>query len=465
MWFLYLNARRENLRISHERMLLQQEQQIVVDFMHNLVETIGEGGSREQLFQRVIHTAILSTDALSACVFEKTTDGKLRGVAVEGLFPPLNSLPKKIAEKPVTRAKFIERILKSETFEVGDGLVGAVAKTGKSEYIPFARKDPRVAQNEERALQVHSLILVPLKFRQRVIGVLAVANPSDGSAFSETDYSLVSSLAEQAAMAIHNADLMQVQIEKNKLDFDITMASSVQGMLLPKEFPQNPKLEIAAFYRPAQKVGGDLYDIFELDNGKIGLVVADVSGKGVSASLMMAITQTHLRHFSRQLDSPSDVLRALNSQVALEMRQDMFVTFLFGLIDPQENTLTLARAGHELPLLLHRNVSDGEVFVEEVGSDGMAVGMVPPDVFDSVIEDKVVPFGKHDILVFYTDGITEATDSNGVEYATARLRDSIRALRERKADEINEGIVSAVERFTGKRSFADDLTLIVVRGV
>jgi len=463
VWFVYLAARRENIRINHDRQLLRQEKLIVVEFMHNLVETIGEGADRQELFQRVVHAAILSTNSLSACVFEIGEDKTVRGVAVEGLFPPLSDLPQKVSDKLATRVKFIERVLKSEAFALGEGLIGAVAKTGESVLIEDARTDPRVVQHSEPALPLRSLIAVPLRFRKNIIGVLAVANPSDGSAFTQTDFSLVESLAEQAAMAIYNADLMRVQIEKNRLDFDISMASTVQALLLPRQFPDCEQLDIDAYYRPAQKVGGDLYDVFELDDGKIGLVVADVSGKGITASLLMAIAQTHLRHFSRMYDSPAEVLRQLNREIGHELRQDMFVTFLYGLIDVAEGTLTLSRAGHELPLLLHRNSAQGEVFVEPVHSEGMAVGMVPCELFDRVIEDKTVPFGRHDLIVFYTDGITEATSPEGVEFSAHRLSDTMRTLRERDAQKINAGIVAAVERFTGSNDYADDLTLITVR--
>ncbi|WOO41581.1 GAF domain-containing SpoIIE family protein phosphatase [Rubellicoccus peritrichatus] len=463
VWFLYLSSRREIIRLDEDRQLLRQEKQIVVEFMHNLVEAIGEGGDRQQLFHRVVHAAILSTGALSACVFEKTNDNKVRGVAVEGLFPPQTKLPQKSSEKLSTRAKFIEKILKSQSYDLGEGIIGSVAKSGEAVLIGDASTDPRVIQHDDASLKVRSLIVVPMMFRKDVIGVLAVANPADGTAFSETDFSLVESLAEQAAMAIHNSDLMRVQIEKNKLDFDISMASSIQGMILPKKFPDNPKVEIDAFYRPAQKIGGDLYDVFEIPGGKIGFAVADVSGKGISASLLMAICQTNLRRFAKEYESPSDVLRALNREVGPEMRQDMFVTFSYGVIDVEGETLTLARAGHELPMLLHRDVGSDKVTVDAIGSDGMAVGMVPSEIFDVVIEDKVIPFRSNDAIIFYTDGVTEAVNDDGVEFSDTRLKETIKTLRERSVKDMSAGIVASVERFTGQSVFADDLTLIAVR--
>lgn len=464
LWLLYLSARKNIVRLDEEKQLLQQEKQIVLEFMHSMVEAIGSGGDRQELFQRIVHAAILSTGALSACVFEYTDDDKLRGVAVEGLFPPQKPLPRKSTEKLSTRAKFIEGILRSEVFSMGETIIGAVARSGEAVLIEDATKDPRVVQHDDPSLKVRSMIVAPILFRKKVLGVLAVANPADGMAFNDADLSLVQSLAEQAGMALHNSDLMKVQIEKNKLDFDLTMASSIQGMLLPTTFPENPSLDIDAYYRPAQKIGGDLYDVFRLDDHRIGVAIADVSGKGVPASLLMAICQTNLRHFVLENTTPTEVLKSMNKALAGEIRQDMFITMIYAIFDTRENTLTLARAGHELPLVISRD-ANGEGNANYIHSEGMALGMVPPEIFDLVIEDKTIPFNRGDVAVFYTDGVTEAANTEGAEFGNQRFSETVLALRDRNAKDLNAGIVSGVERFTGHHPFPDDMTLITVKHV
>lgn len=442
---------------------MQQEKQIVLEFMHNLVEGIGEGIKRKELFQRIVHAAVLSTGALSACAYERLPDGRLRGVSVEGLFPPQHPLSEKSIEKIATRAKYLEQVLKTEVFKMGEGLIGAVGRTGRAVLIEDALKDPRVVKHTDPSLQVRSLIITPLLFRNKVLGVLAVANPADGMVFTETDFSLVQSLAEQAAMAIHNSDLMQVQIDKNRLDFDIEMAGSIQGMILPKEFPRIAKLDIAATYKPAQKIGGDLYDVFALDKHRIGVAIADVSGKGVPASLLMAICHANLRNFAKMFDSPAEVLRRMNAEMQHEMHRHMFITITYAIIDTSSNTLTLARAGHELLLLLRKDQDKKQFFTEMVGSEGMALGMVPEAIFNAVIEDKKIPFNKEDIAVFYTDGVTEATNPEDFEFSGRRLGELVHTLRERSARELNQGIVAGVERFTQKHVFMDDITLVTVK--
>lgn len=463
VWMLYLSSRREIVQLDEEKQLLYQEKQIVVEFMHNLVEDIGAGIARGELLQRIVHAAILSTGALSACVFDRTEDDKLKGVAVEGLFPPQRPLPEKTRQKISTRAKFIEQVLKSEVFDLGEGLIGSVARTGKAVLIENATHDPRVVQHEDSSLIVHSIVVAPIMFRETVLGVLAVANPADGLAFTETDFSLVQSLAEQAAMAIHNSDLMSVQIEKNKLDFDLNIASSIQGMILPRSLPNDGKLDIHAFYRPAQKVGGDLYDIIAIDEHRVCFAIADVSGKGMPAALLMAICHTNLRHFAQSNHSPAEILKAVNNAMSGEMRQDMFITILCAVIDMEQDQITFARAGHELLLHMSQDEDSGEYRTTPIGADGMAVGMVPTEVFDEVIADKTIPFKQNDIIVVYTDGVTEACDDNDNEFTENRLRDMITRLRDRNAQELNESIISSVERFSGENQFADDLTLITVK--
>src|SRR5690606_13937994 len=277
---------------------------------------------------RIVHAAILSTGALSACVFERTNEATLKGIAVEGLFPPQAPLPERSKVKLTTRAKFIEQILKSETIPFGEGLIGSVAKTREAVLIKNGDEDDRVVKHDDPALRVKSIIAAPIVFRDRLIGVLAVVNPADGMAFNETDFSLTQSLADQAGLAIHNADLLNLQLEKKKLDLDLSLASNVQQMLLPKEYPAIPKLEIDAVYIPAQKVGGDLYDFIPLSGNRLAVAIADVSGKGIPASLLMTICRCNLRHYSALHDSPARVLMELNRSMAPDMRKDMFITLV-----------------------------------------------------------------------------------------------------------------------------------------
>ena len=460
----YFSLWRKKVQVEEEKQLIEQEKQIVVEFMHNMVEAIGEGTDRNQLFQRVAHAAVLSTGALSACVMEKDEkDGRLNTVAMEGLFPPQRPFSEELQNQFTTRAKFIEHVLKSETLEWGEGLLGSVAKSGKAVFIKNAVDDPRLVHHDDSSLRISSIIVTPILFGEKLIGVLAVANPSDGNNFTETDFSLIQSLAEHSALAIHNVDVMTLWIEKNKIDLDLTLARGIQGLLFPRQFPQLSCLDIDARYNPAQQVGGDLYNVIELSKSKLGIAIADVSGKGVPASLVMAICQTHLIHFARKFDSPAKVLCAINRELLSVIRRDMFITMVYAIVDFKRNEITFSRAGHELPLFLFKNKDTGQSDTTVLESEGMGLGIVPSEIFDPVIEDKTVPFNAEDILVLYTDGVTEATNEEDVAFLNSRLADTVKSLQKCSAKEINQGILDRVADFSSKGSWVDDMTLITVK--
>lgn len=457
-------ARRGMHRLEEEKQQVSQERQLVVDFMHHMVEALGEGLTREALHQRIVHAAILCSGALSACLFERTEDGKMRSAAVEGLFPPHRPLPPAVREKLATRARFIEQVLKTEAFPATEGIVGAVVQTGRGQLIADAAADARVVIHEDPALKVRSLIAVPLQFRDRFFGVLAVANSADGEPFTQTDFSLMQSLAEQAALALHNAEFLNFQIEKRQLDLDLSLASGIQQMLLPKEPPKMDGLDIDARYTPAQKVSGDFYDLFPLSPTRLGVAVADVSGKGIPASLLMAMCRTNLRQIAPRYESPAQTLAEVNRALGSDLR-GMFITILYAVIDTERGEVTFARAGHELPLFSRRDRASGVPQSEFVGSEGMPLGMVPDEIFSAVIADRTEPLRTGDTLVLYTDGLTEAPNDEDKEFSGPRLADAVRALQARSARELNDGILETVHRFAGPVPLRDDLTLVTIKRV
>ena len=199
LWPLYL-ARQETMRLDEDCQQIARDRQRVVDFMHLMVEALGEGLTSQELCQRIVRASILCTGALSACIFERTPQNTMRGVAVDGLFPPHRPLTDLARANLTTRAKFIEQVLKSEEFPVGEGIVGRVALSGKGELLANAAEDARMVKHEDPALIVRSAIAIPLVFRDRFFGVLAVTNPIGDRPFTEMEFSLMQSLAEQESI-------------------------------------------------------------------------------------------------------------------------------------------------------------------------------------------------------------------------------------------------------------------------
>jgi sigma-B regulation protein RsbU (phosphoserine phosphatase) len=456
-WMLWWQGRRETLALDEEKQRLQDERKIVGGFMHDLVELIGQGFSREELMQQVVQAAVGSTGAMSACVFERQGN-QLQSIAVSGLFPPHRPLPESIHDSISTRAEFLELVLRAEKFEVGEGLVGMVAQTGEGILIEDAENDPRVIKHHDPALHVRAVMVVPISFRDLNLAVLAIVNRSDGLCFDEVDFSLATSLAEQAGLALHNLALMDLQIERNRLEADLSLASNIQGLLLPSNFPSINGLALAGHYEPAQKVGGDLYDMVKIDEDRYGVVIADVAGKGVPASLIMAITQSNFGHFAKRHISPKATVCELNEVLYADTRQEMFVTLLYALIDLKHDTVTLVRAGHE-PALMVRKSEEGSV-VESITPRGMALGLVGEKIFSRALEEVVLPFREGDILFLYTDGITESPNRNGEEFGGRRLAAELQKLHQGMPEAINREVWAKVAAWTGPQAQSDDITLL-----
>jgi sigma-B regulation protein RsbU (phosphoserine phosphatase) len=464
----YFFQRRESRKfaasLKDKNARLEQEKKIVVEFMHNLAVAIGEGVPRKELYQRIAHTAVITTGAMSACIYEKTKSGRLQGVAVEGLFPPQRAIKQSKLKEGESRARFLETILTSETLEEGEGIVGQVAKTGKPVLVEDANLDPRVVLHKDDSLKSKSLVYAPLIHDDRCYGVLVVANPTNGSSFSQMDFSLISSLAEQAALAIKNSDAMNLRLEKSRIDSDLHLASEVQELFLTQQFPAYKGIELDAQYLPSAQVGGDFYDFYKLSSTKFGVCIADVSGKGVPASLLMAICQTNLRHFVNKSSQPSVILKNLNQQLEQRIRQDMFITLFFAIVDTKNKKITYSRAGHEPGLILKAKTDDKEgSSVEELHGGGMAVGMVPCEIFDEMIEDHETNFENGDYLILYTDGVTEATNDEGMEFGIKNLENFVSTNSDLSPKKINRKLISKLDSFSSKQFERDDITLLTIK--
>lgn len=441
---------------------LREERQVIIDFLHRSADDIGSGANREKIYKRTVRATALSCGAMSACVYEKTADGKLVAKACEGLFPPQT---KKIGRRKngELRAKYIEDALIAETIEPNEGILGEVAASGRSVLIKDALKDPRIIKHDDESLKIRSFMVVPLIFRGQLSGVLAVANPISGRAFTDTEFSLAKSLGEQCALALQNAEAVSALLMRNKLEFDLRLASSIQRYLLPENLPQTASLEFAVKYLPQQLIGGDFYDFFKLPHGKIGVVIGDVSGKGIPAAILMALCQTKLRYIAMSGKSPAQTLCLLNSEMVHAMRSDMFITIIYLVIDPESGEAKFARAGHEPPLLAR---ADSDEAAQPLKSSGMALGMVSEELFDEVMEDASFKMNSGDVLVLYTDGLTEAANPEGGEFTAKKLAQTISTLRSRNANDLNDEIIKSVESFMGPgNKYGDDLTLLTVKKI
>lgn len=461
-WLYFREVKRSSEYLERAQ-LAQQEKQIVAEFMHEMVLALGDGLNKEELFQRIVHASIVATRGLSACVFELTEKQTLRSLAVEGLFPPHRPIPEEVRRNLSSRARFIETVLKTEEFPITEGIAGEAARTKKTIRIENCATDSRVVKHHDSALQVTTAICAPIMFRDEVLGVLSVANSADGRPFTATDESVVQSLAEQAGIAIRNNEYLKLLAERKQIDVDLALARNIQLMLLPQSLPEIEGVDIDARYVSSHSVGGDLYDVIRLGERKIGVAIADVSGKGIPASIVMAICRTNLHRVAQIEDSPSKVLSAVNKAMVGDVKEDMYITVLYAVFDLDREELVYARAGHEHPLLCFTDEKRSVSVVEFPDSEGFPIGLVPEELFDDVLQEIRLPFKDSDVFVAFTDGVIEIANSQEKEFSNSRLADAVKANRAKNPHDINDAIIHSLESFSGKDRYDDDLTMVTVK--
>jgi serine phosphatase RsbU (regulator of sigma subunit) len=299
--------------------------------------------------------------------------------------------------------------------------------------------------------------VVPLIAEGRSIGVLMV-DIRQTHEFTEDEVRFLSLMANQAAIAIEKARLHQAEIKRQRLEEEMAVGRQIQLTLLPEAPPIAPGWEFATFYQPARLVGGDFYDFFDLPDqpGKLGMVIADVADKGVPAALLMALSRSIIR--TKALTpgfSPSEVLQRANQLIMKDSRSKLFLTAIYAVLDTNTGRLRYSIAGHNRPLWLRA----GSDVCEEVTGRGIVLG-----IFEEIdLEEREIEIAPGDVLVFYTDGITEAMDVNHRLFSEERLMALINAHPEASPQKLLEAIISAVHTFTGPAPQSDDLTLYVIR--
>lgn len=455
----YMYFRWQRSRRQCEELL--REKEVIFGFVHDVGEVFAEAETIEPdlLLKRVLFYALRTTRASSGAIYLVNPEkDHLEARAVSGVFPPLTEAIDATSDPAVARSKHIENIVRTRAVHKGEGLLGAVADMGTPLLVPDAEADPRVPKHTLDFLKIHSVLLVPMRFHQSAIGVLAVVNRVDGRPFDQTDRNLLQALADQASASIHYAGLRDTLDEKKRFDHDLSVARRIQETLLPEEVPHVPGAELAAFNEPAQQIGGDYYDFVRIDDDHLGLVIADVSGKGVGGAMLMSVCRSVLRAQAPGNPSPAGVLRSINRVMSRDVAEDMFVTMLYMVLNTRTGELAIARAGHERPVVIRR---DGRI--ESVDSPGTAIGLMPDVDFDAMLGETTIHLEPGDLVVGYTDGITEAMNTAGAEWGASAFLEACRVAAPEGAHSVLENIRQRVRRFVGDRAQYDDMTLLAVR--
>ena len=335
------------------------------------------------------------------------------------------------------------------------GIRDSVVSDRKAIVVDDIERDSRFVHMKKQKGSAGSLVVVPLVSHTGLAGIL-YATKKESFGFVRDDVEAISAFADQATVAIENSRLIRESLEKERLYREMLVAQEMQRRLLPQHVPHAPTIELDAVSRPAFEVGGDYYDFMELGGGRIGIVVGDVSGKGVSAAFYMSEMKGIFQALGRICSSPKEFMVKANEALADSIDKRSFVSVIYAILDPRSGRLTVARAGH-CPML---HISGEEVAY--VRPNGLGMGLSRGAIFDDAIQEEVIDLRAGDVCVLYTDGVTEARC--GVdEFGYERLKSAAREARERNAAGIKEAILDDVSRFTENRANDDDLTLVVLK--
>lgn len=334
---------------------------------------------------------------------------------------------------------------KGHVLKPGAGMVGHVAVTGRMHYAPDVTRDPYYLACEP---DTRSEVAIPLHREGALVGVFT-ASHRELNAFCPDQLRLLQGLCAHIAVAVHNAQRFGDEREKRqRMSHEAEEARSIQQALLPRSSPLIPGFSVSGLSIPAGSVGGDWYDFIPLADGRWGLVLADVSGKGTAAALLMSATRGMLRSLAQTGSGPAEVLTRLNNMMIEDFPSGRFVTMVYAELDPSSRVLRIANAGHLAPLLVEP--SSHRWIKHEHG--------LPLGISASKFSETAVTLGEHSRIAFYSDGITEADVASGEEYGAERL-----LARMQSPDVTPEGLLADVRKFANGTGLRDDATVILVK--
>lgn len=459
---LFINRYRRIIqRLESQRDAIETEEHRMFDFLHSLGETLTqEGGTNPTiLYRTIVRGAAMVVDAHGAALYllDESNDNLISQYQSEAC-PILIPVPPHIAEQSAKLPTTLNSYRRLTSVGRDWGPFGEALASRRLLRIDDLSSDPYFKNADTKIHRGVSTIIAPLNYGGKELGILAVANASGAERFTENDYAVFRSVAEQSAFALGNSIIHLEAIEKKRLEDELSTASEVQRILLPSASPNFEGYRITGLNVPAKIVSGDYFDFFEIDSQHLAVVIADVSGKGVPASLITAMCRSVVRANATKTLSPAEVLCRVNQQLFPDIREDMFISLAYLILKTGTGKIPIARAGHDAPL--HYKAETGTA--EPVQCPGIAIGIDLGDVFNKAIRNHTIELAHGDMLLLYTDGVNEASDVRGEEFGLDRLHSILVSSAPRGAEEVVAEIQNAVERFAGNVPQNDDITLIAI---
>ncbi|MEO7932466.1 MAG: GAF domain-containing SpoIIE family protein phosphatase [Chthoniobacterales bacterium] len=445
-----------------EREEIRLEETRVFDFLHSLGEAFSDDIRTADLHRLIVESAVRILDAQGGALYlVDKHETQLMPAFVSKGCPPLIELPPHIHLQLASAPQALESYVRLHAVQKNEGILGSVLATREPVFIINDPSDPRLASLRDTTLHTSAILVVPMTYRGQLLGVLALANGSQATPFNEADFGVFKSIAEQSAFALYNAIVYYEASEKKRLDRDLHIARDIQRILLPSSSPQIEGYEICGLNIPAKQVSGDYFDYIPVNDQQTGVAIADVSGKGIPASLIMAMCRSVLRSQAPANTSAADVLHKVNRQLFPDIKEDMFISMAYLLLTAGSNHVILSRAGHDAPMLYRAK----DRTIERLNPRGMALGIDSGGVFDRVTADFEFDLETGDCIVLYTDGVTEALDDEGLEFGMEKMNLAIQSSAPQGAAAILRRLTDEITEFAGNQPQNDDITLIAIRKI
>ncbi|MFT3990421.1 MAG: SpoIIE family protein phosphatase [Luteolibacter sp.] len=453
------NQRRHARLVRRKFHDIEGEELRMFHFLHDLGLAIENEPSPAKLSRIIVDGIDKVVTARGGAIYFVSPDGKyLNPSYVSDECPPLIGIPVEVRKKAKRDPRALESHVRLSRIGVDDGVLGYCLANGEAMLVKDVKNHPAFHDELTHYTDNVAVLVSPLRHAGKDLGVLAVARRHEDGPFTRNDFAVFRSVAEQSSFAIGNARIHREAHEKRAIENELRNAREVQRILLPQEDPVVPGFRISGTNLPARIISGDYYDYISLERGCFGIVIADVSGKGVPAGLLMAMCRSALRSVAPFEASPSKALASVNRQLFPDIREDMFISMAYGILNEQTGTMTLSRAGHDPALCYRRKTGK----VELLRSPGLALGIDSGAVFERVTSDHEVVLESGDCVLFYTDGIKEAVGPGEEEYGMERMAEAFRLAAPLGAEAVLSRMQSELKNFTGEGPQMDDITLVAI---
>ncbi len=354
----------------------------------------------------------------------------------------------------VAVARLRDRVGEVGEIRVSRNVLDEVVIRGKSVLTSDAQHDPRFASGTMVLQGVRSVLAVPLGVSEKVFGIIYADSPIAEGRFTEDHLKVLTTLASVAAIRVENARLVEARLERERLERELALASEIQQRFQPTAPPHVEGYELQGISFPCYEIGGDYYDFIEREDGRLVIALGDVSGKGTAAALLMSSLHAAVHAQSASHDSLVATISAVNRYLADNIPANRFVTLFYAELDPESGALSFLNAGHNPPLIVHAAGT-----VEQLSSGGLPLGIKR----DAEYREGRTQLQLGDVLVIYSDGVTEAMSPTGEEFGPTRLYEVVSRNVEASAAGIRDRIESSLTKFAQGTSAADDITLVIVK--